>query len=121
MPRNSIHRFLDQLEKLKSRFGAREQGTTERLLSRLLQLQFLNAEALVRYHELLLFLRAYPQSRNVLRTAETELSRFTERVKRLAATNVDLSALEHPEVSGIAGTSVIDTFSYYIVRRNFCD
>ncbi len=116
MPRNSINRLLSQLDELKSRFGAREQGTTERLLSRLLQLQFLNAEALVRYHEILLFLRAYPQSPQVLRTAEMELSRFTERVKRLAATSTDLSALEHPKVSGIAGTSVIDTFSYYIVR-----
>ncbi len=116
MPRNSINSLLDRLEELKSRFGAPEQRITERLLSRLLQLQFLNAEELVRYHELLLFLRAYPQSRQILRAAETELSRFTERVKRLAATSADLSALEHPEVSGIAGTSVTDTFSYYIVR-----
>jgi hypothetical protein len=116
LPRNSINRVLDQLEELKSQFGAREQRAVERLLSRRHQLKFLNPEALVRYHEILLFLRAYPHNRHVLRTAEIELSRFTERVRQLEAKGADVSGLEHPEVSGIAGTSVTDTFSYYIVR-----
>ncbi|HET7288649.1 MAG TPA: hypothetical protein VFI71_14305, partial [Pyrinomonadaceae bacterium] len=42
-----------------------------------------------------------------------ELSHFADRV---AALDVDLAPLQHPEVSGIAGTSVTDTFSFYIVR-----
>lgn len=116
MPRNSINRVLDQLEELKSQFGAREQRTVERLLSRLVKLDFLNPEALVRYHEILLFLRAYPHNQRILRTAEAELSGFAERVRQLEASGADLSGLEHPEVSAIAGTAVTDTFSYYIVR-----
>jgi hypothetical protein len=114
--RNSINRVLDQLEELKSQFGAREQCAVERLFSRLVKLDFLNPEALVRYHEILLFLRAYPHNQHVLRTAESELSRFSERVRLLEASGADVSGLEHPEVSGIAGTPVTDTFSYYIVR-----
>jgi hypothetical protein len=116
LPRNSINRLLDQLEELKSRFGVPEQSDVERLLSRLVKLDFLNPEALVRYHEILLFLRAYPQSRHVLDAAETELSGFAERVRQLEVSGAGLSGLEHPEVSGIAGTPVTDTFSYYIVR-----
>jgi hypothetical protein len=35
---------------------------------------------------------------------------------RLREVETDLSSLEHPDISGIAGTSVKDTFSYPIVR-----
>lgn len=75
-----------------------------------------DAEALIRYHETLLFVRAYPQNVAVVRFAEKELRDFPRRVARLDEKGVDLSSLEHPEVSGIAGTSVTDTFSFYIVR-----
>ena len=47
---------------------------------------------------------------------EKELAALPARVKRLEDTGTDLSALEHPDVSGISGTSVTDTFSYFIVK-----
>ncbi|HEX6046226.1 MAG TPA: hypothetical protein VFZ22_17165 [Pyrinomonadaceae bacterium] len=75
-----------------------------------------DAEALIRYHETLLFVRAYPVNAAVARLAENELRAFPRRLARLEEQDVDLSSLEHPEVSGIAGTSVTDTFSFYIVR-----
>ena len=34
----------------------------------------------------------------------------------LREAEADLSAFDNPEVSGIAGTAVTDTFTYYIVR-----
>jgi hypothetical protein len=37
-------------------------------------------------------------------------------VAALRDAEVDLSAFDDPEVSGIAGTSVVDTFTYHIVR-----
>jgi hypothetical protein len=52
-----------------------------------------------------------------LRLAEAQLRTFADRVAELRDRNVDLSFLEHPSVSGIAGSSVIDTFSFYIVRE----
>src|ERR1051325_6256537 len=72
-----------------------------------------DADTLVRYHEKLLFLRAYPKDAAMVREVENELRHFADRV---AALDVDLAPLQHPEVSGIAGTSVTDTFSFYIVR-----
>jgi len=75
-----------------------------------------DTETLIRYHETLLFVRAYPQNAAVVRLAEKELRDIPRRVKLLSERGVDLSDLEHPEVSGIAGTSVTDTFSFYIVR-----
>ena len=71
----------------------------------------------MRYHELLLFLRAYPHNANVLRLADAQLRAFPARITELRERDVDLSWLEHPDVSGIAGSSVTDTFSFYLVRR----
>lgn len=116
MPRNATADLLDQLDVLKSRFGSRERRSAEGILARLSRLRFRDADTLLRYHELLLFLQAYPQSGNTLQIVDRELSNFTERVGQLEASGEDLSVLEHPEVSGIAGLSVTDTFSYYIVR-----
>ena len=85
-------------------------------LQKLSRQKIRDAEALLRYHETLLFVRAYPVNAAVARLAENELRGFPRRVARLEEQGVDLSNLEHPEVSGIAGTSVTDTFSFYIVR-----
>ena len=72
-----------------------------------------DVDTLIQYHEELLFLRAYPPDAATARAVESELRNFAGRV---AALDVDLSSLEHPEISGIAGTSVTDTFSFHIVR-----
>ena len=109
--------LLDQLDKLKTEFGANEAKRVQSLLERLSRKQFRDPESLIRLHELLLFVRAYPHSAVVLRLAEAQLRAFAERVSKLRERDVDLSSLEHPDVSGIAGTSVTDTFSFYIVRR----
>src|SRR5687768_5340276 len=63
-----------------------------------------------------MFVRAYPQSAEVMRAAEKELRGFAERVVWLSEQGVDVAPLEHPEVSGIAGTPVTDTFGFHIVR-----
>jgi hypothetical protein len=116
LPLNSINRLLDQLDELKSRFGSREHQSVERILSRLSRLALKDPASLIRFHETLLFLCAYPQSARVRRMAESFLKSFAKRVEDLRVADVDLSPLDTPEVSGIASTAVTDTFSYYIVR-----
>jgi hypothetical protein len=113
---NLPSQLLDELDALKSRFHSREHRRIERLLIRLSRLNLTEAEALLRYHEILLFLRAYPQTQGTLRIVDRELGNFAKRVNKLEATGEDLSVLEHPEASGIAGMSVTDTFTYPIVR-----
>lgn len=116
MPRQATTNLLDQLDVLKSRFGSGEHRSVQRILSRLSRVRFTDAEALLRYHEILLFLRAYPHSAGNQRIVDRELSGFLHRIKQLEASGTDLSALEHTEVSGIVGTSVTDTFTYPVVR-----
>ena len=108
--------LLDQLDQLKTQFGPQEAQQIQALLERAARLRIQDAETLVRFHELLLFIRAYPHNARVLRLTETQLRGISARVSVLRDRDVDLSMLEHPEVSGIAGTSVTDTFSFYIVR-----
>ena len=116
MPLNSINRLLGQLDELKSRFGSREHQSVARILSRLSRLAVRDAETLIRLHETLLFLCAYPQTARVRRLAEALLKSFPKRVAALCDADVDLSPLDQPEVSGIAGRPVTDTFTYPIVR-----
>ena len=115
LPANQTN-LLDQLEEAKRRFVPGNHKKIEQLLTRLKRQKIKDAESLIRYHEVLLFLRAYPQSARIVQLVDAELSSFPQRVASLEQGGADLSALEEGEVSGIAGTSVTDTFSYYIVR-----
>jgi hypothetical protein len=116
VPPDIINRLLDQLDVAKRRFGPREHLSSERILASLAQKKFGDAEALIRFHEILLFLRAYPQSARLVKVSEDLLRTFVPRIKSLREADADLSPLDDPEVSGIAGTAVTDTFTYNIVR-----
>ena len=116
MSRNSINHLLDQLDELKSRFGLRESRSVEQILSAIVREKANDAETLIRLHEILLFVTAYPQNARVKQLSESLLKSFEKRVVAAREAGVDLSALDHPEVSGIIGRAVIDTFTYPVVR-----
>lgn len=109
-------RLLDRLDELSRHFGDLDAASIARTLASLSRHEFTDADSLLRFHEILLFRRAYPQSAGILRQVERQLASFEERVDRLENSGGDLSPLEHPEASAIAGLAVTDTFSYYIVR-----
>jgi hypothetical protein len=111
---DSLDRLLARLENAKRRRpGA---GEAARALRSLRSRTFSDASSLIRFHDAVLFLRAYPHSRAVLRLCEKILSTFLLRVEKLAASGADLSAFDHPEVSGISGMSVTTDYSYDVVR-----
>lgn len=108
--------LLDQLDELKNRFGLREAKKVQSIVGRLRQRKSTDAQELIHYHEILLFLRAYPHTENILLLVERELQNFATRIVALRDSGADLSALEPPDVSGLAGLAVADTFSFFIVR-----
>jgi hypothetical protein len=116
LPTKRIQQLLDRLDEAKRRFGKGDAQLIAATLTSLARQKFKDAESLLKFHELLLFVRAYPANARVLRLAEAQLKKFSDRVSAREAANEDLSALADPEASGIAGTSVTDTFSYPIVR-----
>jgi hypothetical protein len=103
--------LLAMLETWKRRFGGAETGVLERLLERVARSRVRDAGELIRLHETLLFLRAYPRTPRVARLADEFLAGFAERVA-----GIDPDAFEDPEVSGIAGTSLTAVFSYEVAR-----
>jgi hypothetical protein len=107
--------LLVELEDSKKRYGAGDK-TIVRALKSFSKSKLIDAEELIHFHETLLFLRAYPPSPAVLNQVEEILKTFAKRVSQLREAGVDLSPLDDPEVSGIAGTTVTSNFSYDIVR-----
>lgn len=116
MTSTTINRLLDRLDEAKRQFGPGADKLISQILRRLAKREITDPDALIRFHEILLFISAYPQSAPVKKIAESLLGGFAKRVAALREAGVDLSPLETPEVSGIFGTSVTDTFTFSIVR-----
>lgn len=116
MASGTINRLLDRLDEAKRRFDARGRAEALNLLARLEAVRLRDAESVIRFHEILLFMRAYPQGARVLRRVEKILSSFSQRVRFLVDAGADLTPLEYAEVSGIGGTFVEDAFGYQITR-----
>ena len=110
MPRD----LLDRLDDWKRRFAPAGDGQLETLLDQIAARRFRDPAGLIRLHETLLFLRAYPRTPAVARLADEILAGFAARVAPLKD---NLEAFEEPEVSGIAGTSFAAVFSYEVARR----
>jgi len=113
----SADALLDALAAWKSRYGPPEDGELPRLLAAAAAARFSDPAELIRLHETLLFLRAWPRTPHVARLADAILFSMARRVAELKSAGADLSPFEAPEVSGVAGTSFTAVFSYEVARR----
>jgi hypothetical protein len=107
--------LLARLDEWKSRFGAPDVYPLHQLLADIAGHRFADADSLIRLHECLLFLRAYPADAEVMRLTDASLFSFAQHIAGLG----DLSAFEDAAVSGIAGTSFSAVFSYEVARQLF--
>ncbi|PYS86712.1 MAG: hypothetical protein DMF70_01785 [Acidobacteria bacterium] len=115
MTNRKCFRLPVELEELKRRFGITPRQLEQKLRA-VDECEIDDAESLIRLHETLLFLRAYPLSPRVLNQVEKILKSFGQRVSHLRELAADLTPLDEVEVSGIAGTSVTSNFSHQILR-----
>jgi hypothetical protein len=99
--------LLRRLEAYKGSFGPHAAHEVLTLLKRVEQTRFRDPQELIHIHETVLFMRAYPQSAQVLRHADRILFSFGERVRGLPRED-----FEYSDVSGIAGTGLTTNFSY---------
>src|SRR2546429_4499277 len=116
VPANTIDALLDRLAGLMRRFEPGDSLRVEKLLAQLGRRRFPDAASLIRFHEILLFLRAYPHTPGIRRSSEGLLASFHKRVTRLRELGEDMSAFVDPRVSGIAGTAFSAIWSYDIAR-----
>ena len=108
----SLDQLLKRLEQSKTLYGTPGADDVSRLLTHLQSRRFTTAAELIRFHEAVLFLRAFPPNPRVLRQAETILTSFWRRVAELRAAGADVSPFDPLEVSGMDGTSIEATFSF---------
>src|SRR5664280_1266339 len=104
------------LETSKLNYGAGCASRIEKLLASMGDAQFDSAESLIRFHDVLLFLRAFPKSRKVAQLADDLLTGIVHQVETLRASGADLDLFDNEEFSGIAGTVINDNFTYDVAR-----
>src|ERR1700674_5017051 len=112
MAANAVDRQLTELEAFRYRFGPGEAVRVVKLLKRLDATRFPDSSSLIRFHESLLFLRAFPQGPYVVRVTERILKSFHKKVEALRKAGADMEDFDTFEVSGIAGTQMEDTLSF---------
>lgn len=115
MASSSLDRLLHQLEEYRNRFGRGEAARVAELLSRLGKRRFSDTTSLIRFHEALLFVRAFPHGPEVLRRSERLLRDSWKRAEQLEKAGADMDDLDPLEVSGIAGTVMQDTLSFDVM------
>ncbi|MGA3089311.1 MAG: hypothetical protein ABSD75_11910 [Terriglobales bacterium] len=112
MAANALDRQLARLEACRYRFGYPEATRIAELLSRLETARFPDPASLIRFHETLLFLRAFPQTPALVRAIEGLLNGFHRKVEALRKAGAKMGDFDPTEVSGIAGTLMEDTLSF---------
>jgi hypothetical protein len=116
MAQTKLAALLPRLEHARTQIGQIEEQGIVRLLSAAGQAAFgKDAASLIRFHDLLLFFRAFPPGHATLRLVDALLARFETRVKAVLAAGADPDLFAPEEVTGIAGTVVEATFSYPMV------
>ncbi|MCM3900075.1 MAG: hypothetical protein ND866_00055 [Pyrinomonadaceae bacterium] len=116
VPATNLDALLDRLAGLTCRFEPNNSLRAQKLLAQLGRRRLPDATSLIRFHEILLFLRAYPHTPAMRLASDDILASFHKRVTHLRASGADLSAFADPPVSGIAGTAFSAIWSYDIVR-----
>ncbi len=107
---------LPELETSKLNYGTGWAARIEKLLASMRDVQFDSAESLIRFHDVLLFLRAFPQSRKVARLTDDLLIGIEHQVKKLQSSGANMELFDDEQFSGIAGTVISDHFTYDVAR-----
>jgi hypothetical protein len=116
MAANTLERRLIELEACRYRFGHDEAALVVKLLGQLDAARFLDPASLIRFHEALLFLRAFPQGPAVVRHINRILNSFHKKIDVLRKAGADMDAFDNFETSGITGTQMEDTLSFDVAK-----
>src|SRR5579864_8104241 len=111
-----VRNALLQLEAARTEYAPGSARKVEKLLSSFRGATFGDAESLAHFHDSLLFLRAFPQSRKIVQLTEALLGTMGMQAKRLIDSGADTDLFDSEQFSGIAGTAVRDTFTYEVAR-----
>jgi hypothetical protein len=105
---------VDELWLLSRRFGSSETRRKLDLLARIAKLARLSRARLVKLHDTLLFMRAYPDDANVLRAVCSHVVDLRRRVETATGGEPRHPALEN---SGLPGTCNTYAYSHAVLER----
>jgi hypothetical protein len=109
------NQLLNRLEDAKNRFDSGHAVLVAKLLGQLSKLQLADHQ-LIRFHECLLFLRAFPHAASQIPLVQGLLNTFCKHVEKLCASNADMSVFDDFDTSGVAGTTMEDTLSFDVAQ-----
>lgn len=113
MAQTKLATLLPRLEQARTGIGTIKEREIVRLLSAANRATVgKNAESVIRFHDLLLFFRAFPPGPSVLRLADALLNKIELKVKTVLAAGANPDDFAPEEVAGIAGTAVEAAYSY---------
>ncbi len=116
MANQNLETLLKRLDETRTQHGSVREQHYVQLLTAAGRVDFgKDAQSLIRFHDVCLFLRAFPPGQRVLLLADRVLAGFEKRVKAALAGGADADAFVPEEVAGIAGTVVEATYSYPMV------
>jgi len=102
---------IEQLKQLSTRFGEPFARQKEQLLTLLATMNPVDVKVINAYHEVLLFLKAYPENRNLLHLTLLELKKLAASVSRLSE-----SKKEKLVRSGITFSETRANFSFTLCK-----
>src|SRR3984957_20939206 len=108
--------ILTRLEAVKNRFDSGSAAIINKVLSQLSRLEFTDPQQLIRFHECLLFLRAFPHAPSLVSRVERLLNAFHQCVSKLRAGHANMSAFDDFDTSGVADTTMQDTLSFDVAQ-----
>ena len=118
--KKKAHLLIRELDKLKTVFGRESAHHKKSLLKAMSARKITSSETLQSYHDILCFLRAYPDNAGILKLIESQLKTFAGRVELYKIQAGDRQAKWLAD-SGIVNSSVSHTFSFeltaYLVRH----
>ncbi len=103
------------LSSVYNTFGKKESYKKYVLLKQFAKFSIKNYTVLKKYHELLLFLKAYPDNKQILDIVTTELERVIASAKKIMQGD-NSKAQQSLSGSGIAGTLLIAQYSYPVTK-----
>ncbi|MBZ5505961.1 MAG: hypothetical protein LAO78_10785 [Acidobacteriia bacterium] len=116
MAQTKLATLLPRLEQARTAIGTIKEREIVRLLSEANPATVgKDAESLIRFHDLLLFFRAFPPGPAVLRLADALLGKIELKVKAALDAGADADDFAPEEVVGITGTVVEASYSYPMV------
>ena len=108
--------LLTQLRQLSNQFSTEAEQQKNYLLQQLAGINFTTPKELITYHEILLFMVAYPQSSTLHKTTRAELKRVAQ-ISAAIQNGNNTAKAEQLVRTGIAGTDTRANFSLTLCRH----